>query len=740
MIMTLLAEQQNVASALDTVLIILGVAILLVASAVATLVYFHIQKVKGTHAQNETIGVLKIVAAALVLLAIVMSVGIFGARFKAKEVVNAAIQSDNGKKHRTFKTVSTPSSLSHNVGSIQTNIEQDKQIAQTVAVTASAEVTPVESAPPHSVVEISGEQLFKNNCGACHKADGTGNVGLAPSVRNRDFLAIASDEFISKTIFNGRAGTAMIPRPDLSSTQVASIITWLRSLEVKTPVNIKVDNTKTITGDAEAGHLQYTLFCSSCHGPNGEGYSAGGSGPGIGLPGFINTASDDYIMQTIKHGRIGTAMMGFDGATGLANLNETDMANIISFLKVKGGQLETPKHKVVAADVKPDAAKGLRLYNANCMACHQKDGLGKAGLAPSIRNRDFLAIASDAFIEKTITQGRAGTAMIPRADLAGEQVSHIIAYLRSVEVAVPVDITVDDHWKASGNKDSGKAKYVQYCGACHGQNGEGYNSGGAGPAIGLAGFLNVASDDFIRQTVKLGRIGTAMMSFDGAKGLAHLNESDIGDVIVYLRSLVDPGVAKAKTDSDDQVGGNAVEGQKTFLMNCGACHQPDGSGRPGMAPSIRNRDFLAIASDDFIKKTIKNGRVGTTMVARPDLSEKQVSDIIAFLRSLKIDNPVNITVDINKKIDGNAEMGAKRFAQHCAACHGPKGEGYVAGVPGPGIGRKGFLDVACDDYILQTVKQGRIGTAMMPFSGAKGLANLTDDEIGDIISYLRGLN
>ena len=47
--------------------------------------------------------------------------------------------------------------------------------------------------------------------------------------------------------------------------------------------------------------------------------------------------------------------------------------------------------------------------------------------------------------------------------------------------------------------------------------------------------------------------------------------------------------------------------------------------------------------------------------------------------------------------------------------------------------------MASDDYILQTLKRGRIGTAMRSFIGPRGLANLTEQEGKDIIAYLRSL-
>ena len=178
-------------------------------------------------------------------------------------------------------------------------------------------------------------------------------------------------------------------------------------------------------------------------------------------------------------------------------------------------------------------------------------------------------------------------------------------------------------------------------------------------------------------------------------------------------------------------------GEKLFNQNCSACHQIGGVGMPGLAPSIRNRDFLAIASDDFIRRTIAQGRPATAMVPRPDLKHQQVTEIIAYLRSLKVPNKPQIAFEPERKCKGDPKQGAEAFGTYCAHCHGEKGEGYSSGGAGPGIGLVGFLSVASDDYIFQTVKQGRLGTAMRSFSGARGLAHLEDQTINDIIVWLR---
>lgn len=382
-------------------------------------------------------------------------------------------------------------------------------------------------------------------------------------------------------------------------------------------------------------------------------------------------------------------------------------------------------------------AQGRDLFNVNCLTCHQEGAKGQIGLAPSIRNPDFLALASDDFIRQTVKHGRFGTAMVARPDLKEAQVDSIIAFLRSVPTGAPrKPIEVDWETRFTGDQSAGAVKYAVYCGACHGPNGEGYNAGLVGTAIGYPGFLKVASDDYILQTTKLGRMGTPMQPFVGAKGLANLSEQDIKDIIVHLRYLgknyVPPRVTVVRA-------GNAVLGEKLFGVNCAPCHQVGGFGKVGFAPSIRNRDFLALASDEFLKTILKKGRPGTAMMARPDLNAQQVLDIISYLRAAPGLAVKPIAIDARKKFHGDAASGERKFAVYCASCHGANGEGYTIGLPGSSIGLAGFLETAPDDYIYQTLKHGRRGTPMKPFIGSTGLANLSDQDAFDIIAHIRTL-
>ena len=184
-------------------------------------------------------------------------------------------------------------------------------------------------------------------------------------------------------------------------------------------------------------------------------------------------------------------------------------------------------------------------------------------------------------------------------------------------------------------------------------------------------------------------------------------------------------------------------GNELFAQNCTACHQENGAGKAGFAPRLNSPDFLGLASDQFIKKTILEGRAGTSMMAyslMPSVA-KEADAIVAYIRSWQNDYAtfIDYKVDWTKKISGNVKDGKKNFRTYCASCHGPNGGGYADGGSGPGIGLKGFLSAASDDFIKKTIEIGRAGTAMKPFGHGRGLANISESDIHSVVAYLRSL-
>lgn len=184
-------------------------------------------------------------------------------------------------------------------------------------------------------------------------------------------------------------------------------------------------------------------------------------------------------------------------------------------------------------------AEGAAQFEENCEPCHQADAIGEPGLAPSLTNPELLGIASDRFFMSTIRDGREDTGMPPFDYLGRSTVRAIVAYLRSHTTLPNRAETVDAQPDAQGDPRLGKLWYDYICSTCHGVDGDGYFAGGTGTAIGLPGFLDKASDGFIRETIKHGRANTRMLAFSGSAGIANLSDQEIDDIIVYLRSLGD---------------------------------------------------------------------------------------------------------------------------------------------------------------------------------------------------------
>jgi len=181
--------------------------------------------------------------------------------------------------------------------------------------------------------------------------------------------------------------------------------------------------------------------------------------------------------------------------------------------------------------------EGERLYKQNCVFCHQADAIGKPGVAPSLTNPEFLATVSDRFLMITIRDGRPGTSMVPYAHLGRDGIKALVAYLRDHQTLPNRAKAIDAQPRAKGDPRLGKIWFEQICATCHGPEGDGYLAGGSGSAIGKSGLLNLASDGFLRETIKHGRSNTRMLPFTGPEALADLSDREIDDIITYMRTL-----------------------------------------------------------------------------------------------------------------------------------------------------------------------------------------------------------
>lgn len=186
----------------------------------------------------------------------------------------------------------------------------------------------------------------------------------------------------------------------------------------------------------------------------------------------------------------------------------------------------------------------------------------------------------------------------------------------------------------------------------------------------------------------------------------------------------------------------ALPGEELYQRYCSACHQDGMSSHfdPVLnryIPTIRNPAFISIATDDFLRITIEQGRPGRDMPAWEEkaggLRADEIANIVAYLRG---NTPISPDYDENYRASGDAERGAFLFERNCTGCHGETGDGQQA----PSLANRVFQDSATDAYLKATIKGGRHGTTMAGFGlDSPSFAAMSDDEIEDLIAFIKTL-
>lgn len=385
----------------------------------------------------------------------------------------------------------------------------------------------------------------------------------------------------------------------------------------------------------------------------------------------------------------------------------------------------------------------------DCLACHRIDGRGG-----------------------TIRPGAAGGMEGPdlsRAGLAGYDANWYEKHLKKFEEAT------DGPWKISFGPidEAERAAIAEYldsrvaapqlveakslfhslgCRGCHKVSGVG---GADGPDLTLVGekdpnrldythvpgkptFSNWLAEHF-RNPPKV--VPGSQMPILG------LSESQIELLTFYMLSLRRSNFPEAYWPKDriraQRFGERefATDGATLYSTFCAACHGPRGEGMRYPAtvpfPSIANPDFLAVASDEFIAQTIRQGRPGRRMPAWHEaeggLREEEIAELVKYLRQL---SGVAESSDPKPRhwVEADPLRGEQLFARYCAGCHGARGEGTQA----PALNNPVLLAAATDTYLVETIGRGRRGTEMPAFREASPVhPALADADIESIVAFIR---
>ena len=180
-----------------------------------------------------------------------------------------------------------------------------------------------------------GDTLYSRHCAACHGEDGKGGIGTPLSLPS--FLATIDDEYLRRSIRYGRPGRVMPAFTQFSDREVDEIVKHIRGWH-KGPIPSYART--PVRGNVPRGRELYAKHCAACHGENG----GGGKGTGITLPrprttaivapalnnpGFLASASDRMMKNTLMKGREGSPMVSFLKQ----GLKEKDIDDIVSFVR-----------------------------------------------------------------------------------------------------------------------------------------------------------------------------------------------------------------------------------------------------------------------------------------------------------------------------------------------------------------------------------------------------------------------
>jgi len=183
--------------------------------------------------------------------------------------------------------------------------------------------------------------LYAENCAGCHGPEGRGGAAIA--LANPVYLAIADDSVLRKVIANGVRGTSMPPFAEsagglLTAKQIDTIVQNIRSRWSR-PGALEGSSAPSYAtksdGDPQRGKAAYTIYCESCHGPDGQG---GSKGSAITNDSFLALISDQGLRTVVISGRPELGAPDWRGNVRGRAMSEQEITDVVSWLASRRAQ------------------------------------------------------------------------------------------------------------------------------------------------------------------------------------------------------------------------------------------------------------------------------------------------------------------------------------------------------------------------------------------------------------------
>jgi mono/diheme cytochrome c family protein len=115
----------------------------------------------------------------------------------------------------------------------------------------------------------------------------------------------------------------------LRPAEIDAVVAHVRSF-ADAPAPVETRARRWVEANPGAGAALYADSCASCHGADGKG----AEGPALNNAALLRSASDTYLVETIRRGRRGTSMAAFAAAsTTHATLSAGEIESIVAFIR-----------------------------------------------------------------------------------------------------------------------------------------------------------------------------------------------------------------------------------------------------------------------------------------------------------------------------------------------------------------------------------------------------------------------
>ena len=193
--------------------------------------------------------------------------------------------------------------------------------------------------------------LYTENCAGCHGMEGRGGaaIGLADPV----YLAVANESAMRKIIANGVRGTSMPAFAQsaggiLTDKQIDVITGEIRSRWSRPGIldgaNLPPYVAKS-SGDVQRGEASYKTYCSSCHGPQGQG---GPKGSAITNDSFLALVSDQGLRTIVITGRPELGAPDWRGNVPGKPMSDQEITDVVAWLASR--RVQSPGQPYFAAN------------------------------------------------------------------------------------------------------------------------------------------------------------------------------------------------------------------------------------------------------------------------------------------------------------------------------------------------------------------------------------------------------